>query len=265
MAENNLPQSGSVGFEGCAARETAAGRQNKTVAPLSILVVSFLAALITVPPNPLRWYVTAFAIFIVSYLCCRVGERQKQTTSQSPSDLGGCQPTKRFQFSLRTLVAIVSLAAFLFAGIAWSHQLLSQLQERAAFGDKINSLMQADLSNYLPGVQVVSSGGGSGGSFDSAETGWSWQVKPGSRIPDDFLDTMGCKIKGRLRELGAYIHGHGSSGLGGGSTDDGIPVSSSRDFSYQVGDIRGTIVLRLISWGGPNRGGIVFLDHLQAR
>ena len=44
-----------------------------------------------------------------------------------------------------------------------------------------------------------------------------------------------------------------------------MPFSSSRGLSYQVGDIRGTVVLRVISWGGPNRGGMVFLDHLQAR
>jgi len=78
VAEDNLPQAGSVGVEGYAAREPAARRQSETVAPLSILVVSFLAALLTVPPNPLRWYVTAFAIFIVSLLCCRIGERQRR-------------------------------------------------------------------------------------------------------------------------------------------------------------------------------------------
>ena len=201
MAENNLPQAGSVGFEGYVVREPAAGRRNETVAPLSILVVSFFAALLTVPPNPLRWYVTAFAIFIVSYFCCRVGERQRQIIPQSPSDVNDSQPAQRFQFTLRTLVSIVTLAAFLVAGIAWSNQLLSQLVQRATFGDKINSLMLADLSDYLPGVQVVSSGGSTGGSFDCAETGWSWQVKPGSRIPDLFLDTMGGKIEARLQEL----------------------------------------------------------------
>ena len=96
MAENNLPQAGSVGFEGYVVREPAAGRRNETVAPLSILVVSFFAALLTVPPNPLRWYVTAFAIFIVSYFCCRVGERQKQIISQSPSDLNDSSTRQTF-------------------------------------------------------------------------------------------------------------------------------------------------------------------------
>lgn len=235
--------------------------QSKTVSPLSILVASFLVALITVPSGPLRWYLTAAAIFVVSFVCYRLGERRQQAITQSPSDRKDGHSRVRFQFALRTLVAMVTLAAFVVAGIAWDHQ----LKEPETLGNRINDLMQADLSDYSPSLQVVSSGGSDGGSQDSAETHWSWALGPGSRISDEFLDLMARKIENRLCQIGAHIHGDASSAGGGDPTDERVPRSSGRDFSYQMGNIRGTVVLRLIFWGGPSRGGIVFLDHIQVR
>jgi hypothetical protein len=233
---------------------------DKTGATLWILVVSFLAAVATVPPNPACWYVTAIAIFVVSLVCYRVGRQEKQVVTQTPSDLNGVDAAGRFQFDLRTLVVIVALAAFVFAGIAW----WQQLEKRAMFGHQISALMETDLSNYLPDARIVSSGGSGGGSDRHAVTNFSWEYEPGSKIPHDFLDTMDRKIAARLRELGADVCGTGGDRRGGSGSDGSVPASESRALEYRVGDICGTVIVRIVSWGGPNRGAIVFLDHLQA-
>jgi hypothetical protein len=235
--------------------------RTKTFAVYVILPVACVAAAIVVPPSPVRWFVTAMAIFAVSVVFYVIGKRRRPAADDGSAGPEGGQQLGRFQFSLGMLLGFVTLAVCLVAEITWQRQLENQWND-AYRVMQVSDIVEEAARKANVHFSGCDSGSGSRDreSYDYRE----WRTWPGVEIPGGFLNTIISSISDRLQELGAVRTGWGEGGDSSESTDSN-PVYSCTEIEYRYGEATGRIVLRLVSWGGKEPGGFLFLDHTQRR
>ncbi len=232
---------------------------SKAFVAFFILTGSLIAAAITGPPHPAQWYGIAAAMFVLSFSCYVVGRRHGRKGSESSIDPKLTQRRGRFQFGLGALLGSVTLVLCIVAGIAWDQSEWKQF--------KYLFQMMDDAANSVAGLHAWQTSGSTEGGGDKriSHSNYCWEMPPGSRIPEGFLGETTGRTLERLRQHGANAWSEPLETTSCSSSNKICSSSNKIDYVIGNGSIRGTIILRLIHWDGPNPGGVFFLDQTLYR
>jgi hypothetical protein len=228
--------------------------RSKAAGVFACVVVSFVIAGFLGPGDPDTWNLWSAVISVVTVLFYWLGIRYGRHEAQRPNRQVVGRRRAWLQFSLGTLLVIVTAAAIFMAGWKWHRQ----LEDRAAQIDGLAYLVGEITSRHMNKVPVWMEGGrGDGEASPIAASNWYWEIPPNC-LPKGLVETMAAELADELRQDGMEVR---VFDLGGESPT--IESCGGKRIDYHNADVGGTIVLRHVVPGDQNSANFLFIDRSQ--